>query len=121
VCVAMAVVAWCGGCSGGERRADFRSVDPSERTAAAAAAAEAGDLSAVGDLVRMLDSSDAAARMVAIASLERLTGERLGYEATAPRAQRDEAVERWVEYAIEHGHVPDRREGTRMMLGGGGQ
>lgn len=106
-------------CSGAERRADFGSIDPSERTAAAARAAEARDTSAVPHLVRMLDSSDGAMRMVAIGALERITGERLGYEATAPEPERRQAVERWVEYSIERGYAMDQRVGDRTALGEG--
>lgn len=93
------------GCAAPARQANFDSIDPSERSAAAAKAASEGDRAAVPDLIVMLDSSDPAARMVAIAALERITGQRLGYEATAELAARNEAVDRWVDYAIEHGYA----------------
>ena len=95
----------CTGCSAPQRRADFGSTDPSERSAAAAKAATERDRGAVADLIVMLDSSDPAARMIAIAALERITGERLGYDPTADRAARNEAVDRWVRFAIEQGYT----------------
>jgi len=103
-----ALVLTVAGCTAPERRADFGSIDPSERSAAAANAAAERDASAVPDLIAMLDSSDAAARMVAIAALERITGQRLGYDATAGRAERNAAVDRWVRFAIDNGYAEDR-------------
>ena len=63
--------------------------------AAASHAAEAQDRASVPEIVGMLSSDDPAERMVAIASLERLTGQRLGYEPTASSFSRQAAVERW--------------------------
>lgn len=58
----------------------------------------------------MLDSSDPASRMVAIAALERITGERLGYSATDDRVERNAAVRRWVKYANDNGYLGTARE-----------
>jgi hypothetical protein len=103
-----ALVLGAAGCTAPERRADFGSINPSERSAAAAKAAAERDESALPDLIVMLDSSDPASRMVAIAALERITGQRLGYDATADRADRNAAADRWVRYAIENGYAEDR-------------
>ena len=62
-------------------------------------AAREGDLSAIPDLIGLLDSDDSLVRMVAIRSLERLTGQTLGYDHAVPEWRRDEAVERWVAWA----------------------
>ncbi len=66
---------------------------------AAIAAAGAGDQSAIPDLIDMLDSDDALVRMVAILSLERLTGEVRGYDHAAPEWQRSAAAEQWAQWA----------------------
>lgn len=105
-----ALVLVVAGCNAPERRADFGSIDPSERSAAAAKAAAEMDSSAVPDLIVMLDNSDPAARMVAIAALERITGQRLGYDATADRPDRNSAVDRWVRFAIDNGYTEDRTQ-----------
>lgn len=78
-------------------------------------AARAGDQSAVPDLVRQLDSDDPAVRLLAILSLERLTGQRLGYDHAAPAWQREPAVARWAAWTQANpaapGAQPPAREG----------
>lgn len=67
-----------------------------------AAITEAGmgeDESAIPDLIRMLESTDPGARLLAIRSLERLTGQTLGYDYAAPLWERSRAVERWRTWA----------------------
>jgi len=76
-------------------RPDFNSPEPAARNAAIVIAGDARTPSAVPDLVRMLDSDDPATRLLAIQALERITGERLGYDPAAPPALRREAVLRW--------------------------
>lgn len=58
-------------------------------------AAREKDMSATPYIVEQLNDGDADVRFFAIMSLEKITGERLGYEHYAPAAERDEAVERW--------------------------
>ena len=99
-------------CTAPAREARFDSIDPSERSAAAAVAASERDRDAVPDLIVMLESSDPASRMVAIAALERITGERLGYSATDERADRNAAVDRWVRYAEDNGYVASDGRGA---------
>lgn len=82
----------------------FDSPEPAARIEAAVEAAESGDTSAIPDLIVLLDSDDPATRLVAIRSLERLTGQTLGYDHAAPRPEREEAVARWVEW---HGRTAD--------------
>jgi len=48
--------------------------------------------------VEALDAADILVRTAAIRALERMTGERLGYDPGAPRTDRTEAIERWVRY-----------------------
>ncbi|MCH9057864.1 MAG: hypothetical protein IIB55_04460 [Planctomycetes bacterium] len=78
----------------------FDSPVPANRMDAAVDAAAEGDRSAIPDLIGLLDSDDSLVRMVAIRSLERLTGQTLGYDHAAPEWRRDEAVERWVAWAL---------------------
>jgi HEAT repeat protein len=74
----------------------FDSPEPAARMEAAAEAAGRGDPGAIPRLIELLDSDDPATRLVAILSLERLTGRRLGYDPAAGLEAREEAVERWV-------------------------
>jgi HEAT repeat protein len=76
----------------------FDSPEPAARIEAAVEAADRGDRGAIPDLIALLESDDPATRLVAIRSLERLTGETLGYDHAAGEYEREEAVERWVEW-----------------------
>lgn len=58
-------------------------------------AAERRDTSAVPGIVPLLESDDPAVRLVAIHSLERLTGETLGYDYSADEPERRGAADRW--------------------------
>lgn len=86
---------------------------PQERMEAAVAAAERKDISAVPSLVVMLKSDDPAVRLVAINSLEVITGERLGYDATASDAERSEGIDRWKEWSEKN--VPKTMYDDRSM------
>ncbi len=79
--------------------ADFNSPEPAARNAAIVKATASRDAGAVPDLVRMLDSDDPATRLLAIQALERITGERLGYDPAAGDEAREPAVLRWAERA----------------------
>ena len=76
----------------------FDSPQPAARVEAILDAAERGDRSALPDLIAMLDSDDPLARMLAIRTLEDMTGQTLGFEHDAPEFERSEAVGRWVEW-----------------------
>ncbi|CAG0984164.1 hypothetical protein PHYC_01932 [Phycisphaerales bacterium] len=82
--------------------ADFNSAEPAARNSAIVKAAAEEDRSKISDLVRMLDSDDPATRLLAIQALERMTGERLGYDPAAGPDQREPAVVRWVEWVRAH-------------------
>ena len=79
----------------------FQSVDPAGRLHAASKAAAANDKSAIPDLVGMLSSDDPAERLVAIGTLERLTGERLGYDPAGSPSSRSAAIQRWNKQVAE--------------------
>lgn len=87
----------------------FDSPVPAYRMDAAVDAAREGDRSAIPDLIGLLDSDDSLVRMVAIRSLERLTGQTLGYDHAASEWRRDEAVERWVAWALAEAEAGSRR------------
>lgn len=46
----------------------------------------------------MLDAREPATRLLAIEALERLTGERFGFDYAGPVAERQAAIERWTQY-----------------------
>lgn len=97
VCASGAVIALrAGGCVPIPK--GFDSPEPAARIEAAVDAAATGEKGAIPDLIALLDSDDPATRLVAIGSLERLTGQTLGYHYAAPERERDAAVERWVEW-----------------------
>lgn len=83
----------------------FESPQPAARVDAILEAAARGDQGAVRDLIVMLDSDDPLTRMLAIRTLERLTGESMGYAHDAPEPQRRAAVDRWVAW-YEAGALP---------------
>lgn len=105
---AMVVLAALAGC-GGSIKPSFDSPEPAARNAAIVHAASTGDKSAIPDLVRMLESDDPATRMLAITTLERLTGETHGYVARDRASVRREAVLRWQEAV---GMGKDRPQGV---------
>lgn len=83
-----------GGCA--PEAASFDSREPGARLEASFKAVESRDGASTDELIRMLQSDDPAERLVAIRSLERLTGQTLGYDHAGPEAEREAAVERWV-------------------------
>lgn len=55
-------------------------------------------------LIEQLDSFDPATRMLAILTLQRLTGETFGYDYSEPSWKREPAVEAWVSwYHVTYG------------------
>jgi hypothetical protein len=73
----------------------FDSPEPGARNAAIVRAAASRRREDLPSLVRMLDSDDPVTRMLAIRTLERLTGDTLGYDAAAPAWERCLAVAKW--------------------------
>lgn len=99
VIVAAAAAVW--GCVP-EARTSFDSPSPNKRLDAIVQAAEGGgelDPETLRGLVGQLESSDPAARMLAIRALERRTGQTLGFEPSDPEWKRQAAVRRWKTYA----------------------
>ena len=83
------------GCAPRASQGGLDSDNPAAQLYAIRRAGSAGDASAAPKLVEHLDSDDPAVRMFAILALERLTGERMGYNPYAPAHERREAIERW--------------------------
>lgn len=75
----------------------FDAADPGSKLYAITRAGRQKDASAIPHLIEQLDSDDQAVRMYAIGALERITGQRKGYVYYAPQAQRDAAIQRWVQ------------------------
>lgn len=92
------MIAWGATGCGPTINPSFDSPEPAARNAAIVRAAGSQDKSAVSDLVRMLDSDDPATRLLAIVTLEGLTGERFGYEHGASEVERNESIEKWEAY-----------------------
>ncbi|MDP1660856.1 MAG: hypothetical protein Q8L55_02980 [Phycisphaerales bacterium] len=87
--------AFHGGCARFDAPDSFTSIDPAGRMHAAGQAAAAGDETAVPALVEMLGSDDPAERLIAIAALESITGNRMGFDPSAAPSARRVAQERW--------------------------
>ena len=114
--MAMAVAG--GGCAR-PRAADLHSADPVARVRAIQAAAERGDRQAVPLIVDRLEDEDEAVRFYAIVALDRITGQRFGYDYAKPAAERARAVECWRAFVRSGGHARDRHPGVAAGEGQG--
>jgi hypothetical protein len=89
----------------------FDSFDAGERAEAIVEAAERDDVQDVPKLITLLESDDPGTRLLAIQALERITGQRFGYDYAGPEARRRrEAIDRWVHWEAGRAAraVPDR-------------
>ena len=93
---------WCvaagAGCSEPTGPKTVANRDPDVKVPAIKEAVAQRDESAVVELVKQLDSDDAAVRFYAINGLRRLTGKDLGYLYYEDKEQRQPAVTRWRAY-----------------------
>lgn len=78
---------------------DLTSPEASRRALAVRQAAERRDQSLIPAIVDRLEDEDESVRFYAILALERLTGDRMGYEYHKSPGQQVEAVNRWRRYA----------------------
>ncbi len=85
----------------------FDSPAPSKRLDAIIAASDLEDDESLVKLVEELRSPSGAERMFAIRSLERRTGETLGYEHAGEEWARIEGFGRWIEYLESQGIAID--------------
>ncbi len=81
----------------------LHSPDPQTRLEHIAAAARAENTDAIPALIENLDADDPAVRLYSIMALEKLTGTRMGYQAYAPLAQRQAAINRWLDEYRDNG------------------
>jgi HEAT repeat protein len=96
-CVALILVASAAAaCSAPPEGLD--SPEPSKQLVAIARAAREEDPAAVPALIEMLDSEDAAVRLAAIRTLERIEHQSLGYDHAAPEAERRAKAAEWVDW-----------------------
>ncbi len=86
------------GCGSPSTEGGIDSPVPAARLAGIQQAARQGDTSALPSLVESLDSDDIAVRIAAITTLERLTGERFGYDADGASPARRASIARWAAY-----------------------
>lgn len=115
--VLIVALAATGGCALPAQRASFESDDPMERSLAASRAARQKDTRSIPQLVEMLDSADPAQRMIAIASLEQITGQRLGYDPAGPEWERRRAVRSWITWVQDGGGSPAPVPGSSEARG----
>ena len=107
-------------CAPNPRAASFDSDHPDARAAAIVDAAAREDRSAIPRIVEQLASDDPLVRVVAIDALDRLTGDRHGYDPHAPKRQRAEAIDRWVE-AVRSGRFETGDQAVRTTGGDDGK
>jgi hypothetical protein len=105
-----------GGCASPDKAVGFDEPDPHARLRAVQRAAASGDRSSIPALINLLSSDDAAERMLAIRSLESMTGQTLGYDHAAPPEARREAAGRW---AAWYAQQQKPGGGTGRGVGGG--
>jgi len=86
------------GCSDPGSAVGFNEKDPAARFRATRQAAQTNDKDSIPALIQRLESDDPAERMLAIHTLNRLTGQTLGYDHAAPRDDRDVAIGRWADW-----------------------
>ncbi len=108
-----------GSCGPSATEAHFDSANPAARLYAIERAARTGDITAAAHLVEQLDSGDPVVRLLAIAALERLTGETYGYLHYDPPHLRRPAIRRWVE-AVQSDTLPQTTGTTTKVLGNNG-
>lgn len=87
----------CGRCAPPASTGGFHSPDPASKLYAIRNAGESGDPQYIPELVEQLDDDDPAVRLFAINALERITGQRLGYNPYADEGGRRDAIEAWVD------------------------
>lgn len=95
------------GCGPKASEGGFDSDNPAAKLYAIRQAGESKDLSNVPRLVELLDHDDPAVRMMTIKALDKLTGERLGYNPYQSPSERREAIARW-ETSVREGRWASR-------------
>lgn len=112
------MVAGLCGCTPPTSSGGFDSDDPSSRLYAVIRAGEAGDYSAIPNLIDELGSADQAVRMYAIKALTQITGRRYDYVPYAPIEERHAAINRWMT-AYKSGALTGPNSAPVQANGGG--
>jgi hypothetical protein len=94
--------------------------DPSVKIPAIQKAVREKDQSVVPQLIKDLDSDDAAVRMYANHALEELTGQNFGFRYYDDDAEREPAVQRWKRWLTETQEAGRGGKGSRGGEEGGG-
>lgn len=97
------------GCGPPAIEGGFDSANPAATMYAIEHAARQGDRSAVRKIVEQLDSDDPGVRWMAIGALDRLTGERFGYDPGMNRIERQPAIRRWVVWVEREASIDEER------------
>jgi hypothetical protein len=113
VVVAGCVSAGAAGCTAPRGPLVVTDPDPSVKIPAIKNAVRKRDRAAARQLVADLDSDDPAVRFYAINGLQRMTGERFGYDYYADEEQRQPAVQRWREWLAAQEPAREKR-GNRV-------
>jgi hypothetical protein len=96
------IAAACVGACSPKMVQGFDSPEPAARNVAIVQSVDQPDSpGTLRGLVSMLSSDDPATRLLAIAALERRTGQRLGYDPGAPDQERKEAIRAWDRWLAE--------------------
>ena len=103
LCILVSLVGLLAGCTAPRGPLVVTDPDPSVKIPAIKKAVRKRDRAAVRQLVEDLDSDDPAVRFYAIHGLERITGERLGYDYSADEVRRKPALARWREWQRKTG------------------
>lgn len=91
------VIPFAGGCAPAASTGGFHSPNPASKLYAIREAGDSRQMKHVPALVEQLDSDDPAVRVFAINALERITGQRLGYNPYSDEVARRIAIEAWVD------------------------
>jgi len=86
------------GCADPDSAVGFHEAGPEARVRAIRQAGNRDDKKAIPDLIELLQSDDPAERLLSIRTLEKMTGQTLGYDHTAGQEQRREAAKRWADW-----------------------
>ena len=103
-CSAAGLLLGAGACGPRATEGGFDSANPAAKLYAIQHAYEQDDPRAIPRLIEQLDSDDPAVRLLAIASLDEITGRTYGYDHADPPEIRRDAVRRW-EQAWETGEL----------------
>jgi hypothetical protein len=105
--LALLLCALLSGCGGNDRLLpDIHSRNPSLKIPAMKQAVDQRDVDDAGPMIKALESDDPAIRFYAIESLQRLTGQTLGYRYYEDRPRREPAVRRWKQWWAEQQAAP---------------